>query len=90
MKECDTLRLELLRHGVEAVGQVAQIAPARLHRDLHVEVAARNAARRDHQIADRVDEAVGDRDADPQRREQQHQRETQIHDGEGDLEYESV
>ena len=78
------------RHGVEAIGEIAQIAPPRLHRHLHVEIAIRHPARGDHQVADRVDEAVGEGDADPQGGQQQHQGKAQIHDGEGDLEHQPV
>ncbi len=85
-----SLGLELLRHAIEAVGEVAQIAPALLHRHLDVEIARTDPPGGDHQVADRIHEAVGKRDADPQGGEQQHHGKTDIHDGEGDLEHQAI
>ena len=84
------LGLELLRHPVETIGQIAQIATAVLHRNLHIQIAASDAIGGNHQVSDRVDEAVGERDADPQGGQQQHHGQADIHDGEGDLEHHPV
>ena len=67
------LRLELGGHAVERVDQAAQLV-GRAHRDPRVEVAAGDVARRARQLADRIGNALGHRQADAGAEQDEHQR----------------
>ena len=55
------------------------------HRHRDVEIAGRDLVGRADQLADRPDQPVGDRDAGPDRRQHDDQRQAEIEQGEGDL-----
>ena len=81
----------MLGHAIEATDQVDKVpSPARRRRHLHVEIALAHAGGRHHKVSDGVDEAVRERDANPQGSQQEDKGQAEIHDGEGDLEHETV
>ena len=79
------LRAQLLRHLVEGLAELGEVALPAPHRHLHIEIAGRNQIGGADQAADRRDQPVREVKPDPYRREQHDQRDHGVHQREGDL-----
>ena len=79
------LAAQLLRHGVEALAEMGEIAVRFPRRHAGVEVAGGDLVGGVDEPADRGDEAVGEVQPEPHRREQRDQRDQDEDRGEGDL-----
>ena len=82
------LRAQLLRHLVEGLAQLGEIAFGAAHRHLNIEIAGRDHVGGADQTADRRDQPVGEIQPDPGRRQQNDQRNDREHQRERDLDAE--
>ena len=79
------LAAQLGRHLVEGLAEMGEVALRPPNRHLDVEIAGRDLVGRVDQAADRRDEPVGEVEAEPDRREEDDQRDQREHGREGDL-----
>ena len=79
------LRAQLVRHAVEGLAEMGEIALRLAHRHAHIEVAGRHGVGGADQAADRRHQPVGEVEPDPHRRQQHDQRDHRVHQREGDL-----
>ena len=79
------LGAQLLRHLVEGLAELGEVALPAPHRHLHIEIAGRNQIGGADQAADRRDQPVREIEPDPHRRQQHDQRDDGVHQREGDL-----
>ena len=85
LQDLVALRLQLLQHLVERVAERGDVAVGSAHRHGDVEIAGRHLVGRADQLADRPHQPVGDRNAGPDRRQHDDQRQAEIEQREGDL-----
>ena len=79
------LRAQFLRHLVEGLAELGEIAFRAAHRHLDIEIAGRDEIGGADQAADRRHQAIGEVQPDPDRRQQHDQRDHRVHQREGDL-----
>ena len=79
------LRAQLLRHVVEGLAELGEIALGAAHRHLDMQVAGRHDIGGADQPADRGHQPVGEIEPDPGRGQQHDQRDDREHQREGDL-----
>ena len=79
------LGAQLLRHLVEGLAELGEIAFGAPGRHLDVEIAGRDDLRGADQAADRRNQIIGEIEPDPHRREQHDQRDHRVHQPERDL-----
>ena len=79
------LRAQFLRHLVEGLAELGEVALRAPRRHLHIEVAGRDDLSGADQAANGRDEVVGEIESDPDRRQQHDQRDHRVHQAKGDL-----
>ena len=79
------LGAQLLRHLVEGLAQLREVALRAPDRHLHMQISGRHHLRRSDQAPDRRDQIVRKVETDPHRGKQHDQRDDSIHQAEGDL-----
>ena len=83
------LGAQLLRHLVEGLAELGEIAFRAAHRHLDVQIAGRDDVGGADQPPDRRHQAVGEVEADPHRRQQHGERDHRVHQRERDLDAEA-
>ena len=78
------LGAQVVRHAVEGLAELAEIALGFVHRHLHMQIAGRDHIGGVDQAADRRHQPVGEIQPDQHRRQQHDQRDHRIHQTEGD------